>query len=467
MSESKLSSVLPNNSIKGSMPRMPISTVYVENSNNKSSLEDISYVNDVTLGFSSKNFGSQNLFRFSRTYQFISQIVMELKIENPAVKLSDYFAYSAVDQIRFSVGGTELLSINGNNMLNIVLEQCETLEKKEALLNASGRREFSTTGATQHDIQTNTAISNGQDENYYYALIPCPWSSLSQMNKINPLPLHLLSEPVELQIIFKKGSEFCTGITEFSEANLHFRYGKLGNTEQLKSQVYRYPFHSHFSHEKNVASGGTSVDLQGFRKGEVEQLLFHFVPNIPTALGIDNDGVISKRFFDGIEVTNLKLKFNGQTIWQMPNKEHRIWNLIDGISSECRHNKRRWVIKSATANAVVAGLKASENIIVEGIAAKNVGIDGKATIISSNENLQGRFVYYRIPISEIRSELQKQGHYIGADFTKQSLQLTFDAPKSRNELEAKVPANVPTKLYITYTYRAMWQLDGESALLVY
>ena len=48
-----------------------------------------------------------------------------------------------------------------------------------------------------------------------------------------------------------------------------------------------------------------------------------------------------------------------------------------------------------------------------------------------------------------------------------SIQLTFDAPKARNTVVAALPTNVPTKLYMTYTYRAIYQFDGDSALLVY
>lgn len=485
----KLTSVLPNNSIKGAMPRKPMSTVYVENSNNTSSLEDIMYANDVTLGFSSRNFGSQNLFRFSRTYQFLAQIVIELELDQAAIPFSDYISYSALEQIRFSIGGTELLSINGKQMLNIVLEQCETQEKKEALLDASGRREFTTSGTAGNnanyniDVQTNIAI--GADKKYY-AIIPCPWSSLSKMNKIKPLPLHMLSEPIELQIVFKKGSEFCGGVTSFKKANLHFRYGKLGNQEQLKNQVYRWPFHSHFSHEYTLSSGQNSVDLNGFRKGEVTQLLFHFVPNGPTTS--DDAGITDKRYFDGKEVSNLKLTFNGQVIWEMPGEEHRIWNLIDGIGYECRHNKRRLIMKSSNtgdANSVnkpVAGMgyrhtggQRSSAVVFDGDFVNNLGLkdvaaDANNTLTAQSRNriTKGRYVYYRIPISEVIAECQKQGHYIGADFTKQSIKLEFNPLQAYNGVSnVSVPANVSGKLYVTYTYRAIYQFDGESALLVF
>jgi hypothetical protein len=443
-----------------------MSTVYVENSNNKSSLEDIMYCNDVTLGFSSKTFGASNLFRFSRTYQFLAQVIMELKIVQDGIILSDYFAYSAIDQIRWTVGGTELLSINGKQALNLVLEQCETQAKKEALLRNAGRRQYTTTGVGGQDLQTNTAIVNASDDLHFYACIPCPWSSLSKMNAVKPFPLHMLSEPIELQIVFKQGAEFCTDITAFSEANLHFRYGKLGSPEQLKKEIYRWPFNSHFSHEFTLASGATSIDLTGFRKGEVSQLLFHYVPNNSAVTKVDNDGVPAKRFFDGIEVNNLALTFNGQKIWSAPNKEQRMWSLIDGIDSGGYHNKMRIAIVNSQDNVPVMGGEATGTTIVEGIASKGTGVDGVATGVA-NENLNGRFVYYRIPIAEILAEYQRQGHYLGADFTKQSIQLTFDAPKSRVAAVTAVPVNVPTKLYMTYSYRALYQTDGESALLVF
>jgi len=470
MSESKLASVLPNNSVKGIMPRNSISTVYVENSNNDSSLEDIMYTNDVTQGFTSTAWGSQNLFKFSRTYQFLAQIIMELELApNVDIPLSDYIAYSAIDRIRWSISGTELLSISGNQLLYLALEQCETQEKKEALLNAAGRRYFTTNGTANLDIQTNVALPLTTRENKFYALIPCPWSSLSKMNAIKPFPLHMLSGNIELQIIFKRRAEFLGGAssTNAQAANLHFRYGKLGNPEMIKNQVYRYPFHSHFSHDYSIEAGGKSKTLEGFRKGEVEQLILAFVPDVGAGgVGTDSAGLQAGRHFDGVEVQNLNLLFNGQTIWSMPGNESRIWNLIDGIGPK-RHNKRRWAIINSAVNVPVVGGEVASHVLVEGMQTTGDAANGVAAG-SFNEDLNGRYIYYVIPIAEITAEYQKQGHYLGADFSRQTLQLTFDPIKARNSPNGKLAdANIPIKLYATYTYRALYQFTGDSALLVY
>ena len=127
MAESKLTSTLPNNSIKGSMPRMPMSTVYVENSNNKSTLEDIMYVNDVELGFQNGNFGGLSIFRFSRNYQFLGPVMARFDItysdDDGHLVKEDYLAYNLIRRIRWTVGGTELLSIDGENLVDIVMQQ--------------------------------------------------------------------------------------------------------------------------------------------------------------------------------------------------------------------------------------------------------------------------------------------------------------------------------------------------------
>lgn len=476
MSESKLSSVLPNNSIKGSLPRKPISTVYVENSNNTSSLEDVSYVNDIVKGFSSTAFSSTNMFKFSRTHQLLSQIVIELKLAGTAVPKSDYIAYSAIKHIRYSIGGTEPLTLKNPQLLNLVLEQCETQAKKEALLDISGRRNFLSDGSTNtvdlctQDVQTNVSLVTEQT---FYAILPLPWSSLSCENPIKPFPLHFLNEPLELEVAFKSADEFCGGVTSFVTANMHFRYAKFGNPEMMKKSVYRWPFNNHFMVNKPIPAGSTSLDLTGFRKGELTQILLHCVCNGFTKS--TDAGLTDKRYFDGQPLNNLKLTFNGQTIWSAPNKEMAMWQLIDGKSYEGRHNKRRLIIhgtSSASKNEVVQGAgNDTSSALMSTYVVYGDSTDLQSNKVnegaSHNEILEGQHIYYRIPISEIIAERQKQGHFIGADFSKQSLTLTYDPPQAYDNAKLKrVKVDKSAEIFLTYTYRSMYQFDNSEVLLV-
>ena len=477
MSESKLSSVLPNNSIKGSIPRKPVSTVYVSNVNNKSSLEDVAYTNDVVKGFSSKAYGSRNIFKFTKTHQLLSQIFIELKFDATSVPLSDYIAYSTIREIRYTVGGSETLTLRNPQLLNLVLEQCETQAKKEALLDLAGRRHFGSVGVRgdadncRVDVQSNKALGS---EKVFYALLPLPWSSLSCEHKIKPFPMHMLEEPLEVELAFNDGDQFDknSAVTQFKSCSLHFRYAKFGNPEMMTKSVYKWPFHNHFMHNHALSNTATSIDLNGFRKGEVTQILFHCVPNGKTTSS--DAGVTDKRYFDGVEMKNLKLIFNGQVIWQAPNNEQSMWQLIDGKSYEGRHNKRRIVLRgtaAGAANSIVFGAgedtggTQSRYIIHGDLADPEAATAANGN--SGNRILEGQHIYYRIPISEILAEKQCQGHFIGADFSKQSIQLTFDTPQAYDKLSLnRTKVNTASRLYVTYTYRSMYQFDNSEVLLI-
>lgn len=454
MSSSKLTSVLPNNSIKGAYPRHPVSTVYVENSNNKSTLEDIMYVNDVELGFQNAAYGGNSIFRFPRTYQFIGPVLARFTIaysdnDSHLVK-EDYIAYNLIRRIRWTVGGTELLSIDGENLVDIVLQQCESHMKKAKVLECAGQVQ-TITGANQLKNKTIT----------YECLIPCPWSSLKAkcMNTIRPFPLHMLSEPVELQIELRQQTDVfgvgAGGTIGINGAQLLFSYGKLGSMEQMKNQVYRWPFTSVFSHRFNIDNKTTdetvTVDLNGFRKGEVKEIQLH---------GITNTQNTAKQIYSGQKLNDIQLLFNGQVIWQS-NNTSQLWDLVYNREPSVHGYRRlqqlakkdgdqweKWypVHKNQTvAHTGTVSTDALENTEV-------VNVYG----FSNRAGYQEKY-YYNIPIAECLDSVKKspQGHVLGADFTKQTIQLRF---KGLGEAG---------KLFVGYYYNAMYQLDGESALLVF
>jgi len=456
MAESKLTSVLPNNSIKGSLPRMGVSTVYVENSNNISALEDIMYVNDIDLGFQNPSFNGTSIFRFSRNYQFLGPIMVKFKISYAGnastIALSnannnDFVAYNMIRRIRWTVGSTELLSIDGENLVDIIMQQCESHMKKAKVLEYAGVK------VNKPQANANPNSLAGPLDVEYLALIPCPWSNIEakKMNCIKPLPLHLLSEPVELQIelrdkasVFTEGTDGGATVT-LSEAKLTFSYGKIGNPEQLKNKVYRWPFTSIFSHSFSIPNDATvKIDLNGFRKGEVKEIQFHAV----TTGGI----------YDGRKLSKIRLLFNGQEIWR-GNGYDDLWDLVYNHEPST-YGYRQIVDTTATQNIRTknqpqAGAQPSGNLLAQQLTTANDRhVKFYGFLGGENSGFEEKY-YYNIPIAEILDRYQKQGHVLGADFTKQSIQLEFTG------------LGAPGTLYAAYYYQAMYQFDGEAALLVY
>lgn len=459
MSESKLQSVYEN-SMKPLIQRHPVSTVYVENANNICSLEDVSYNNDVSMSFPSPNFGGVSTFRFSRNYQFLGPIVVSLGLLGSAdgQVYEDYVAYTIIKEIKWTVGGTELLTIKGEHMVALLNEECETQQKKNDLLRVSGYGGI--IGAREIKVK---------------ALLPLPWSGVKMRDFYNskkPFPLHMLSEPLELQITFNQLANIGANLT-IVNPRINFMYGKVANVDQLKKSVYKYPFILPFCHSYEIAAADVcTVDLLGFRKGEIKQLLFHA---ISTAA---NGDLQFRRVLSGLKLNNLKLLFNGQVIWSAENDMDEIYEIIYDQNGCKQLGFREFVITATTAGTGSTNnteIRRTDNSLnptsyvnsAPLTATNQLSIYGCTqplafanNVLSAESNLFRKKYYYSVPIAELISKAQAN-HVIGADFSKQTLQLQFSNPK--------LPAttnNTSVRLYATYLYHALYQFDGNSAMFV-
>lgn len=459
MSESVLSTTLPNNSVGPAIQKRPVSSIYVEADNNVSQLEHIIYNNDVQLGFNNVAFGGVSNFRLSRQYQFLKQILVKFKItytrgtssvatERDIAIRNDYLSYDLIREIRYTCGGTELLRLDGDVMVDIINQQCDTQEKKNMVLKMAGVK-----------INGVTTTANSIDgEVEYQCLLPLPWSNLNAMNRVYPLPLHMLSEPLEIQISLRNRDDvfnFNKVPTDgnaptivLNEAKLLFRYGKVGNPEMLKKQVYKYPMTTIFSHNFTIPNeANASVELRSFRKGEVKAIQFH--AEEATANNRNN----------GLKLNNLRLLFNGQEIWKSFGND-QLWDICDN-SMPSVYGYR----EISSASNALFHLRSKSQEMQDADAAGNrlVAEPGQGALAHINygyvSNLDGfgEKYYYTIPIAEILEKYQasRHGFYLAGDFTKQSIILEFDG------------LGAAANLKVNYQYTSLYQFDGESALLVF
>lgn len=463
MSESKLTSVLPNNSIYDAMPGRPISSVYASNDNLKKVLELVQYNNDVEMSFSSTAFGATNTFRFPRAYQFLKNIsmVVDLKILSGAntggVFKEDYMAYHMIKEVKWSIGGTEQLTQRGESFMHIVMPQCESQEKKDKLLDLAG---YAANGASLARLTAITPLY-GDNTIRLVAILPLPWSSVEtkvQGNQQYPLPLHMLNEPLELQVTFREANEVATNFT-IDKAVLNFEYAKIGVISSLKSTVYRYPFVSNFSFAYDTGTNTdsrnkVSIDLNSFRKGELRGISFTYVTNANFA---------ANKYYSGSRVDNIALTFNGQIIWKSPKNE--IYELIYGKTQNILGYKK--IIQTAAGSAQYAttdGEKLIDGaysrqftpydpddyVVQRGYAIeKNNGIGGSQT-----GGIYGEKMYYYIPLSEFKD--LSQNFSLGVDASKQTMNLSFQ----RGDASAG-------KVFVTYHYSALYQFTGDNAVLVF
>lgn len=450
MSESKLSSVLPNNSVIDSMPGEPSSTVYASNANLNKVLELVQYNNDIEMSFPNGKFSATNTFRFPRAYQFLKNIIMKVDIfheaANTATIVEDYLAYHMIKEIKWQLGGAEQATIAGESFMHIIMNQCETQEKKDKLLDLAGAAQV----ATENQSIRGKTIS-------YYAMLPFPWSSV-ETKKFGcmqyPLPLHLLGETLEIQITFRNQSECVGAGASISAASLSFEYAKIASPNQLKSTVYKYPWKSPFSFKYNVdATLGekVSLSLSSFRKAELVGLCFHYVPNA--------DAV---RLYSGAKIKDIQLEFNGQIIYKAPTND--LYELIYG-KTENKLGERKFGILG-TDNTTLESFRADQLLSTAVTNDSSVVGTGYKIYTRGNANAITDIVspfrekyYYYIPLTELKDF--SQNYSLGVDISKQSLTLKFT-----RSILAPYDGPQTGTVYMTYIYNSLYQFNGDNVVLV-
>lgn len=450
---SKLSSVLPSNSLIDVSVGKPISTVYANNDNILKPLELVAYNNDVTMSFPSKDFGSTSTFMFSRSYQFLKNICavfeVDIVLEDATEFYEDYLAYNFIKEIRYKVGGIENFVISTPSFMHIAMPQCENQEKKDKLLDLAGYSMVS------------TATKGYSGKTKFIAMLPLPWCSVST-KKFNhqeayPLPLHMLNDPLELNITLRNQSEIVKITTEtkfkISSAYLTFEYGVIASPNQLKNTVYKWPFINNFSYTYNISDTEPvqTVNLNSFRKAELRGLSFHYVPK-----------ALEKHIYSGRKLSDIELLFNGQKIWSAPKNE--IYELIYGKS--CNNLGRKKIVQVAKkADTFIYKTKPSDDLLdpvavtdLSTVPADDDLLVFRGEILSKTDtDIGGKYsdkLYYYIPLAEIKDF--SQNFTLGMDANKQSLQLKFTRPDATKD----------GKLYVTYHYSSIYQFDGDSAILI-
>lgn len=448
MADSVLSSVLPNNSVRGLIPRMEESTVYVENESNLAQKEDLISNNDVIMTFTSGTLGATSVFRLSKAYQFLGSMFVRFKLAaNVAARtfLSDYPAYSFIKTIKYIVGSTEQLIMYQENMLDFLHEQCEDNDEKKVLM---------------HELAGYKVLPISANGYYLYAFLPMPWSSIKG-NKLGqnqkPFPIHALNDNIELQIQLNDYLSVSAGegAKFIEEAALLFKYTKIGNHQQLIKEKIRYPFKQVINTQQFQITNSTLSDnpqvytnyLTNFRKGECTDLLIHL-----------SDGA---DVFRGLPLKNLELFFNGVRIWNANNSD-RCWDLITA-DQPSTYGKKRLKVQTGVLASIVAGSAGAGSVILDAnnVLLANAGgignyieVDAYASDVAvSAVTTDVKNYYYGIPLGEIRMKMLESGnnYALSGDFSRQSLQIKFTTPI--------IGAGVTNILYVGYNYTGIYEID--------
>ena len=459
MSESKSSTRIDNNLIS-KVPQKKISTAYVSANNNYGLEEDIQTDDRYVSIGSNPSFGSNLTYRFGKNEHFLYCIAIIFGIKfsaSDAHKVNtDYLAYKIIRNTRVQLGSLQEWNLSGETLLHLSLQQCISVEKRRKLLEMSGSAALAA---------TNPELSNKLF--YYIAHIPIYGSSLRKRSysSVKPLPLHMIkADNLELNIQLANQEECVTvgggGTIEIQTCNLYYQYGKVLNSDMLKKSIYKYPFTYTDSFRKPLSgvSGPYIVDVSGFRRAECTHIIWYVVSPAD---------ITANRTFEGQrDLVNIKWSFNGDDIRQENNRNRLALDLYDSdLPNE--HGER---LLSTTPDLVI---QAPHRHTVNITAAAGIGTGVAATPdpgavkqFYGYANINGyRKKYYNVlKLADILKDTQDNGvnNYVnGVDFSKQTLQLIFDARLNGQEGDGTAINLHGGRLYYTLCYNSIIQFDRD------
>lgn len=358
--EGKLKTVLVNNSIKLIENFTSRSHIYQENDNQGGPLEDVQFANDTEISFNTYAPGTTGVAKITNQYEFIRDLFIKLTIilgtdTSHLESQSNVHGISLIEEIRIKIPGMPHLQYDSRMLLYKYLDQCETMEKRNefmSLVGGSDRNVNSTVADTKLIVPREKSIT-------IYVPVPLPGTNLrSNVNeKSKPFPTHLLNSPLEIDVKWRAKNDFDTTNNEIviSSASLIFKYQVLGTAAQLKKSLYRYQYVQPYDYEIDIAYGDKNKTLSGLRAGETRELLLCFLNN---STDFPND------YFKSVVPTGLKLTYNGQVIWSMPQNRQSLENLLTSQLPSYAYTSK--MLSRSTTTAALKPYFQSQYIFVAG-----------------------------------------------------------------------------------------------------
>jgi len=495
----KAKTTLPLNSFKSEINGTPWS-IYEGPTDIKKTAENYFFGNEITISLPSVASGASVYVQIPSSTRFIEDICLNFVCTYSGtatnyysyVKNVNYFmSHCLIDEINYKAGGGEQRKISGATSLIRVIDPMDKMEDVQEYVMQTGMP-FGDPGKQSSEGTNPTFFSNtsyqftnmGQmsdgtnfvKTDVYKMKIPL--SFLPQYNpKKNffPYPNHLTQQGIELVFKFNKYNQTNIGLTS---GYLTILYGNVSPDNQLMNvshHIHKLEWTTYtFTHDgvsttypcldgvgADYASRTTPtypngyaryLTLSGLKNGETMELQFMvqraITSNEGTSTNVEFDlSQNRKSLFNGnLIVTDIELKFAGQTIWYSP---HRMNEYYEGIfgTKPCKVKKpyNLSIESSATVSALDKDKKKKqpvkkddEDIIMGDNAVTKVisfienGLSDSiiATGVSSTDlktwTEDPLFRYYRIPLSRTTNNIGNPGDYSnGVDFKNTTLNFKF------------------------------------------
>lgn len=475
--ESKFSTVLPNNNLKGAVNATPVSQVYQERTNTLGPLENEFHANDVQLSLNTTNFGATATVMLPPSYKLINDayLVLDINTGGSGAFTTDMIGYKCLNQFIYRIPGCERMYFEGQTLPFLHLNSTESFLKRIRHIELSGTKELGTFNKIVKVV----------------VKLPIPSCSLfgKPSLKPKPIPMHMVGEPMELLFKFQSTAALCgfgsSGAT-ITNGTVYFNYGHLGAFAEYKNVVYKQMFDGIYDYQylSPAASNGIprSVVMTGIRSGETTMIRVVCKELNPTD---------DRYAFYGLPLSDLKLRYAGQIIWQADGPMHESYHL--DYSGDTNYWARRientsiaatdTVGTSTLTSTAVTGTTASGSNPVAVTATVTSGA-GTTALTSIVDKVGSRGYWYDIPIGTIFTYMKENGYVLGADFNNSELKLDYVIAGTVNGIplgsagpQSPVSSSDVTNLVgfvsgnthllnVTQFVNSIYQYNGERAVLI-
>ena len=253
------------------------------------------------------------------------------------------WAYSLIKQITYRYGGTDTLSLTGQQVMEAVLSQATDGASRDALMTLGG--------VSLSGTNPTTSANDFAGVNYAYVWLPLPHCKPSVVGKPCPFPSDLLTQTIVIQVeiyplssIFSVATGGSTAGIPSALSSAEFVVGQVALANQgqalaqrvdMTSHSYTYPIRW-IQQETPItlttpglgASNTQSITLTGFRNGEVREIhmWLQAVSDIPVGGTIGN--VVNP--FKWYAPENVVVSYAGQQYAYYDFGSGQLWNILNG-----------------------------------------------------------------------------------------------------------------------------------------
>lgn len=335
-SQLRLASILKDKRTLLSAPGYAYNGSYYSALNSTVDLIECTYnYGRVQTALTQLNFGS-NAFIQIQSGSLVADtwLILELPAVPANVYLPRGWGLAAINQITFTMGNSNVsnLGINYQTLFQNIMMECETEEKRSAILALCGEEQLTTTTGSV----------------FAYIPLSLPFSRNCGLMPKLPFDTAMESSPISLNIQFNQRSSFIGGsgaaayASAFASGRIFFRMGDFSNKDmsigkKLKSDpavIYTYPYIHSQSIPVSVTGNGSTTDvnvaLQSFINADLVSISFGLVLNSDLT-SPSGTGVV--RPFNYERILDVKLSYNGLTMYDAPAEAYKLYNVLGQIGS--------------------------------------------------------------------------------------------------------------------------------------